>query len=174
MKATLTSRLAAGTAWLSAKRYKVSPTLVKHHSTKTIKINCLCSSCREAGEVICVQLYQWTQCRSAKFSIATFGTIYFEVLVNWILNFGYRQVIADRTSSCCRTLAVLDSSNSGVTSNAVRVADVHSRTVLYPVSLYKSATSIWLRQTATTKETADRIRLQCQEENELYASPRLQ
>jgi hypothetical protein len=37
LHATVTSRLPAGTAWLTAKRYKTFPIRVEYRSTKTIK-----------------------------------------------------------------------------------------------------------------------------------------
>jgi hypothetical protein len=58
--ATVTSRLLAGTAWLTAKRCKVFSILVKYRSIKTIK-----SSSREPLSDNCVQLYQWTHCTVA-------------------------------------------------------------------------------------------------------------
>jgi hypothetical protein len=41
LKTTVTNRLAAGTARLIAKRYKVSPLRVKYRSIKTIKLTYL-------------------------------------------------------------------------------------------------------------------------------------
>jgi hypothetical protein len=65
LKATVTSQLLAGTAWLTTKCYKVFPIQDKNHSTKTIKSTYLffySTSCWEPGSDSCLQLYQWTQC----------------------------------------------------------------------------------------------------------------
>jgi hypothetical protein len=63
--ATVTSRSSAGTAWLTAKRYKVFPIRDKYRSIKTVTSANLyhSSCCREPGSDSCVLLYQWTDCR---------------------------------------------------------------------------------------------------------------
>jgi hypothetical protein len=65
--ATVTSRLPAGTAWLTFKRYKVYPIQVKYRSIKTIKSPYISydSSCRDPASDNCVQRYQWTHCTIA-------------------------------------------------------------------------------------------------------------
>jgi hypothetical protein len=64
LKATVTFRLPAGTARLTARRYKVFPIRVKYCSIKTVKSTYpfYNSSCREPGSDSCIQLYQWTHC----------------------------------------------------------------------------------------------------------------
>jgi hypothetical protein len=64
LTANVTSWLPAGTALLTAKRYKVFPIRVKYCSIKNSTISSLffSCSCRELGCDICVQLYQWTHC----------------------------------------------------------------------------------------------------------------
>jgi hypothetical protein len=63
-KATLTSRLTAGTAWLTAKRYEIFPDTSQASLRKATKNTYLYnnSSCREPGSESCVELYQWTDC----------------------------------------------------------------------------------------------------------------
>jgi hypothetical protein len=63
--ATVTSRLPAGTVWLTVKCYKVFPIRVKCRSIKTIKSTYLNNSsfCRGPGSDNYVQLYQRTHCR---------------------------------------------------------------------------------------------------------------
>jgi hypothetical protein len=65
-KAIVTSRLPAGNAWLTAKRYEAFPIRVKYCSAKTTKSTYLntISFCREPGSESCVQLYQRTHCRT--------------------------------------------------------------------------------------------------------------
>jgi hypothetical protein len=64
LNATVSSRLTAGTAWVTAKRYKVFPIRVKYRSMETIKSTHLfcSSSCREPGSNSFVQLYLCTYC----------------------------------------------------------------------------------------------------------------
>jgi hypothetical protein len=62
LKATVTSRLPTGTAWLTAKRYNVFP--IQESSHKNNKINShiyYSTSCQEPGSDSSNQLYQWTR-----------------------------------------------------------------------------------------------------------------
>jgi hypothetical protein len=62
LNATITSRLPAGTSWLTAKRYKVFAIRVEYRFIKTITSTYLfySTSCRKLGSD--TQLYQWTHC----------------------------------------------------------------------------------------------------------------